>query len=152
MFLDWLLRFWNPFNFVPRRVHDSTPPILACWLLNSDPLSVSPLCLLSSWQCEQRVSFQLLTDSVPSSEVLALWELNILTSWNSSARDMQWAKKMNRVQFSKMPFVVLLVAIMCSSHAEDPLNCILSGVILEIFRQKINAEEILFLGKAKPHH
>ena len=51
-----------------------------------------------------------------------------------------------------MPFVVLLVAIMCSSHAEDPLNCILSGVILEIFRQKINAEEILFLGKGKPHH
>ena len=59
---------------------------------------------------------------------------------------------MNRVQFSKMPFVVLLVAIMCSSHAEDPLNCILSGFILEIFRQKINAEEILFLGKGKPHH
>ena len=59
---------------------------------------------------------------------------------------------MNGVQFSKMPFVILLVAIMCSSQAEDPLTCILSGVILGIFRQKITAEEILFLGKGKPHH
>lgn len=59
---------------------------------------------------------------------------------------------MNGVQFSKMPFVILLVAIMCRSQAEDPLTCILSGVILGIFRQKINAEEILFLGKGKPHH
>ena len=41
---------------------------------------------------------------------------------------------------------------MQNNYAEDPLNCILSGVILEIFRQMINAEEILFLGKGKPHH